>query len=160
MEDELFGEPRLSLLKASQHSTLYRTCATASLIFARLRAHNKMQNAWQIGAKRTRRRADRINRRMSAIGPKQTSTVSLRMSAFGMKADISMHPRLMSVFGPPMLRRPARRIFRATAQAENGRAVTNPACSELIYLWRNRHSVKQFAADGSTPIASHKSAGE
>jgi hypothetical protein len=52
MEDELFGEPRLSLLKASQHSTLYRTCATASLIFARLRAHNKMQNAWQIGAKR------------------------------------------------------------------------------------------------------------
>jgi len=50
--------------------------------------------------------------------------------------------------------------IRVAAQPENVRAVTNPVCSELIYLWRVRHSVRQFAADGSAPIASHKLAGE
>jgi hypothetical protein len=81
------------------------------------------------------------------------------MSAFGGKADIE-GTRGDVGFDAPMPRRPAQRIFRATARAENGRPVTIPACSELIYLWRTRHSVKQFAADSSAPIASHKSAGE
>jgi len=63
MEDELFGEQRLFLMKALQH--FIEPAPTATLIFARLRAHNKMQNAWQIGAKRTRRRGCE----MSTIGP-------------------------------------------------------------------------------------------
>jgi hypothetical protein len=73
---------------------------------------------------------------MSAFAPTQTWASALKMSAFGMKADI-VCTRGDVVFDPPMPRRPARRIFRATPQAENGRAVTNPACSELILLVAN-----------------------
>src|SRR5262245_40616050 len=44
---------------------------TANLIFARLRRHNKIKMLGN-GQRWTRQRGDRMNRRISAIGPKQT----------------------------------------------------------------------------------------
>jgi hypothetical protein len=48
-----------------------------------------------------RRRADRVNREMSAFGPKRASIVALQMSAFGGKADIAVceNPLSQSLLG-------------------------------------------------------------
>ena len=66
---------------------------------------------------------DRMNARMSAIGPKQTWAVAMHMSAFGSKADI--FPRILSLYG-------AHR--RSVARTKDGRHLVEGLVASRIEL--------------------------